>query len=221
MRGMRLYTYWRSSSAWRVRIALAWKRLPYEAVTVNLAPDHAEQRADSFTDKNAMAQLPVLELEPTTPEAAPRRLAQSMAILEFLEEQHPQPPLLPGDPWLRARARQLAEIVNSGIQPLQNLSVTEHVKAALGGDGPAWIRHFVSRGLAALERTCQETARTFLVGDAPSFADVCLVPQLYAGRRFGVELSAYPTLLRVEAACAALPEFDAAHADRQPDKPAN
>jgi maleylpyruvate isomerase len=217
---MRLYTYWRSSSAWRVRIALAWKRLPYESIAVNLAPGHAEQHTPGFVEKNAMAQLPVLELEPAPGGAQPRRIAQSMAILEYLEEQHPQPPLLPSDPWLRARARQLAELVNSGIQPLQNLSVTEHVKSALGGDGSAWIRHFMSHGLAALEHSCQETTGAYLVGDAPSFADVYLVPQLYAGRRFGVDLTPYPTLLRVETTCAALPAFAAAHADRQADKPA-
>jgi maleylpyruvate isomerase len=113
-------------------------------------------------------------------------------------------------------------MVNSGIQPLQNLATTDHL-AAVGGkavDGLAWRQHFISIGLVALEREAKETARTFLVGDAPSFADLYLVPQLYNARRNEVDLAPYPTLVRVEAACAALPAFKAAHPDAQPDAPA-
>jgi maleylpyruvate isomerase len=214
---VRLYTYWRSSSAWRVRIALAWKGLPHEVETVALAGD-GRQHTDSFRALNAMAQVPVLELDQAGPDGRPRIITQSMAILEYLEERHPSPPLLPADPWLRARARQLAEIVNSGIQPLQNLATAEHVKK-LGADGGAWQVHFTSRGLAALERTAAETTGAFLVGDALSFADVFLVPQLYNARRFNLDLAPYPTLVRVDAACAALPAFEAAHPDAQPDAP--
>jgi maleylpyruvate isomerase len=111
--------------------------------------------------------------------------------------------------------------VNSGIQPFQNLPVMQHVKETLHGDDRAWVHHFVARGLAALERTARETAGAFLVGDVPTIADVFLVPQLYNARRFSVSLDAVPTLLRVDEACAALPAFIAAHADRQPDAPAS
>jgi len=146
----------------------------------------------------------------------PRPLTQSMAIIELLEEQFPTPPLLPADRWRRARARQLAEMVNSGTQPLQNLTVLERVEAG-GLDRNEWARHFIARGLAALEAAAQETAATFLVGDAVSIADVYLVPQLYNARRFNVDLGPIPTLVRVEAACTALAAFAAAHPDAQSD----
>lgn len=215
---MRLYTYWRSTSAWRVRIALAWKGLPFEAVPVHLLEGGGRQHEPNFRALNASEQVPVLELDESAPDGRPLRLAQSMAILEYLEERHPAPPLLPTSPWLRARVRQLAEIVNSGTQPLQNLYTLQRLKEA-GVDGDAWARHFIARGLASLEETALATAKTFLVGDAPSFADVYLVPQVYNARRFGVDLAPYPTVARVEAACAALPAFQAAHPDVQPDKP--
>jgi maleylpyruvate isomerase len=216
---MKLYNYWRSTSSWRVRIALAWKRIPYEYVAVDLAAGRAEAHAEAHRRRNPTGQVPVLELPPAPGEAEPRRLAQSLAILEYLEDVHPDPPLLPRDPWRRARARQLAELVNSGIQPFQNTPVIGYVKDVLRGDERAWIQHFMSRGLAALEQTVAATARPYLAGEAPTFADVCLVPQLYAARRFQVPLDPYPTLLAAETACAALPAFIEAHPDRQPDAP--
>jgi maleylpyruvate isomerase len=219
---MKLYDYWRSSSAWRVRIALHLKGIAYERHPVNLiapGPGGGEQHAASYTALNPLGQVPLLELDATEAGASPiRSIAQSMAILEFLDERFPAPPLLPAEPLLRARARQLAEMVNAGIQPLQNLSTTEFVKHELSGDAGAWCRHFVPRGLAALEATAAPTAGTFLLGDAVTLADVYLVPQLYAARRFNVDLGAYPTLLRAEAACAALPAFVAAHPDQQPER---
>ena len=208
---MKLYGYWRSSSTWRVRIALAWKAIPYENEPVNLIKSGGEQHTPAFREKNPIGQVPVLELDDG------RRLTQSMAILEYLEEHFPAPPLLPADPWQRARARQLAEMVNAGIQPLQNLALLQHVKAVLSGEPDVWVRHFVGKGLAALESVAAEAPGAFLVGDAPSFADLYLVPQLYSARRYGVDLGPFPTLTRVEAACAALPAFQAAHADVQPD----
>lgn len=222
---MKLYTYWRSSSAWRVRIALAWKGVPYQSCPIHLVRDGGEQHTPSYREINPLGQVPVLELPGAEDEGedeggGPRRIAQSMAILEYLEERFPDPPLLPRDPWLRARARQLAEMVNAGIQPLQNLPVLQRVKEVLQGDPDVWLRHFVGRGLAALETAAAETAGTYLVGEAPSLADVMLVPQLYVARRFSVDLGAYPTLRRVDAACAELPAFQAAHADAQPDAPA-
>lgn len=206
---MKLYGYWRSSASWRVRIALNLKGLAYEYVPVHLLREGGEQHAEAHRSRNPMRQVPVLELEG-------RQLGQSMAILEFLEERHPSPALLPADPFARARVRQLAETINSGIQPLQNLSVLQHVKAT-GGDEKAWAVHWITRGMDALEAMARESAGRFLFGDQVTFADVCLVPQLYATRRFPIDVERFPTLLRIEKACAELPAFQAAHADRQPD----
>ncbi len=215
---MKLYGFWRSSATWRVRIALAHKGLDYEYVPVKIARTGGEQDEAPFREKNPMGLVPVLELE-LGPGRTTRTVAESMAILEMLEEEHPTPPLLPKEVFLRARSRQLAMLVVSGIQPLQNTSVQHWVEAELHADGPAWIAHWVTRGLAALEALTRETAGDFSVGDAPSFADVCLVPQLYFARRFSLDLSLYPTLVRIDATCAALPAFEAAHASKQPDAP--
>jgi maleylpyruvate isomerase len=213
---IKLYNYWRSSASWRVRIALAYKRVPYQYLPVHLLQDGGEQYQPQYREINPLSQVPVLELDDGS--RPPRRIAQSMAILEYLEERFPAPRLLPEDAWERARARMLAEMVNSGIQPLQNApGVLAYVKHALGGDEQAFARHFVSRGLAALERSALETAGAFLVGDQPSLADVCLVPQLFAARRFGVDLTPLPTLLAVERACEALAPFAEARPERQPD----
>jgi maleylpyruvate isomerase len=208
---MIFYDYWRSSSAWRVRIALHFKGVPFERRVVNLIRDGGEQHSDAFVALNPSRQVPVL-----IPDGSGRAITQSMAIIAYLEEQFPTPPLLPADPWLRARARQLAEMVNAGIQPHQNLAGLERLKA-LGVDANAWAHENILRGLAALEAASQETEGTFLVADAPSIADVYLIPQLYSARRWAVDLSRCPTLLRVEAACASLPAFAAAHADVQSD----
>ena len=211
---MRLYGYWRSTCSWRVRIALSYKGIAYEYVPVHLVRGGGEQHRDEFRARNPMSHVPVLELEL---DGRPRHLAESMAILELLEERVPEPSLLPRDPFLRARARQLASVVVSGIQPLQNTKVQGWVRDQLGADERAWCRHWVIPGLEALETLTRETAGTFSVGDEPSFADVCLVPQLHFSRRFGVDVEAYPTLRAIERACSALPAFEQAHADRQPD----
>jgi maleylpyruvate isomerase len=213
--GLRLHGYWRSSCSWRVRIALNLKGLKYEYVPVHLLKDGGQQNADAYRAMNPMRTVPMLEV--TDAQGGVQRLAQSLAILEYLEEQHPAPALLPEDPFLRARARMLAEVVNSGIQPLQNLSVMQHVKAELGRDEKAWSVHWIARGMDALERSVRESAGRYCVGDRVTFADVCLIPQLYACRRFGVDPAAYPELLRIEAECERLPAFQAAHANVQPD----
>jgi maleylpyruvate isomerase len=211
---MKLYNYWRSSASWRVRIALAWKGIPYEYRAVDLLRGGGEQNTAAYVAEiNPLSQVPVLELEDG------RRIAQSLAIMEYLEERYPEPALLPVEPWARARVRQLAEIVNAGIQPFQNTPTMGYVGTTLHGDVPAWLRHFLGRGLRALEQTARETAGTFLAGAHPTFADVCLVPQLYSARRFSVPLDPYPTLVRVDATLSALPPFASAHPDRQPDAP--
>ncbi len=211
---MRLYNYWRSSASWRVRIALAWKKVPYEYRAVHLVKEGGEQYRPEYKAMNPASQVPLLELDDG------RTIAQSMAIVEYLEERYPTPSLLAGDAWRRARIRQLAEVVNSGIQPFQNMPATlGYVKDVLKGDETAWVRHFVTRGLGFLEKTAVETAGTFLVGDEPTLADVFMVPQLYAARRFSVPVEPFSTLLRIEAACNDLPAFAEAHPDRQPDAP--
>ncbi|HVZ87235.1 MAG TPA: maleylacetoacetate isomerase [Polyangia bacterium] len=212
---MILYDYWRSSSAWRVRIGLHYKQIAFERRVVNLAKEGGgEQHAPEFQAVNPMRQVPVLEVEEG---GARRTLAQSLAILTYLEARFPSPPLLPADPWPRARALQLAEMVNAGIQPMQNLALHQHLRSQGIADPPAFSRHFIARGLEALEAAARETAGTFLIGDAPTIADVYLVPQLYGARRFGAPVEGFPTLLRAEAACGALPAFAAAHPDVQTD----
>lgn len=209
---MRLYNYWRSSSSWRVRIALNLKGLKYDYVPVNLL--EGEQHGAAYRAVSPGGTVPLLEVE----ESGKRvRIAQSIAIIEYLEERYPTPSLLPEHPYLRARARMLAEQVNAGIQPLQNLQVLRYVEETLKGDKKAWAAHWVDRGLRAVQALAEETAGTYLVGEQPTVADAYLLPQLYSARRFGVDLSPFGLLLRVEAACNELPAFQAAHADRQPD----
>jgi maleylpyruvate isomerase len=210
----RLYSYWRSSSAWRVRIGLALKALPYEYVAVNLLA--GEQFQDSHLARSPLAQVPVLEVSEG---GHTIRLAQSMAILEWLDERHPSPPLLPRDLDARAAVRALAEHVNSGIQPLQNAAPLKMLREKEAGLDKTWARHWIAFGLAGLERAVGPTAGRYSAGDAPGLADCYLVPQLYNARRFDVDLEPYPTLRRIEEACGALPAFQAAHPDRQPDAP--
>ena len=212
---MIFYDYWRSSSAWRVRIALHYKQIPFDRRPVNLAIGTDQQHTPEFRALNPIGQVPVLVLDDG------RTLTQSNAILSYLDERFPTPPLLPpaGEPWLRARARQLADTVISNIQPYQNLGLLVYL-GKLGVVEPKDVaRDFNVRGLAALEAAATETAGRFLVGDAPSIADVCLVPQLHGARRFDVDLARYPTLVRVEAACAELPAFQASRAEVQSDAP--
>lgn len=209
---MKLHSYYRSSASYRVRLALAHKNLPFEMATVSLRD--GVQLAPAHLAKNPIGQVPVLEV---ASESGTAFITQSMAIIEYLEECHPEQPLLPKTPIARARARELAELVNAGIQPLQNLLVTNQVRDVLKGDPQAWVHFFVGRGLHALEQRAQETAGDYLVGDTPTIADVFLVPQLYSARRFEVPLDGLDTLLRIEARALALPRWVDAHPDRQPD----
>lgn len=207
---MKLYNYWRSSASYRVRIALAYKGLSYDYVPIHLVREGGGQHQAAYRQKNPMRQVPLLELEDG------RALAQSVAILEYLEEAHPEPPLLPKDPFLRAKVRQLVEMVNSGIQPLQNLATTQRLRA-LGVDADAWAKEWVERGLEALEAELSKTAERFSVGDAPSLADVVLIPQLYSSRRFGVDPVSFQKIHRIEKNCLELPAFQKAHPSAQPD----
>lgn len=211
---MKLYGYWRSSSSWRVRIALAIKGVDYTYVPVHLVKEGGEQHGEEFRRLNPMGQVPVLVVEEQGREYA---LGQSMAIFEYLDERFPEPRLLPADLIGRARARQLAEIVNSGIQPLQNLRVIQKLRDELGQDAKAWCAEAIAEGLKSYEELVAQWAGTYSVGDEPSIADFCLVPQLYNARRFGVDLAGFPTILRIEAACMDLEGFKSSHPDEQPD----
>ena len=208
---IRLRGYWRSSSSWRVRIMLGLKGLAWEHVGVHLL--EGDHRSEAHRALNPLEQVPVLEWE----EDGERHvLTQSLAMASYLDARVPEPPLLPPAPLDRARVWELAEIVNSGIQPHQNSRTLKRIDA-LGGDRVAWAREAVAFGLAALEARARATAGRYLYGDAVSLADVCLAPQLFGARRFGVELAALPTLTRVEAACLELEAFQRAVPEKQPD----
>src|SRR5580658_926241 len=211
---MKLYSYYRSSATWRVRIALEYKGLAYDKECVALRREGGGQHSSEFLKVNPLGQVPALVV---AGERGPTTITQSMAILEYLEETHPTPPLLPADPLSRARVRELAEIVNSGIQPLQNLPL-QHELAKRGVDYLPITRAYVERGLHALETLAGPVAGRFLVGDGVTFADLCMIPQLASSRRLGVELDRFALLLHVERECEALPAFRAASASAQPDR---
>jgi maleylpyruvate isomerase len=208
---MKLYGFWRSTATWRARLGLHWKGIDFTYQPVSLSAN--EQHSDSYAQVNPMRQVPVLELDDGT------RISQSMAILHYLEETQPEPALLPKTPLLRARSRQLAELIVSGIQPLQNTGVQRYVADQLHADEKQWVRHWVEKGLGALEILTAEFAGAFSVGDEISIADLCLVPQLYFARRFDLDLTKYPTLLRIETACQSLEPFRRGHAEAQSDAP--
>lgn len=209
---LRLYSFWRSSSSWRVRIGLHWKGLPFEYRAVDLIA--GEQHQAVHRARNPAGHVPVLEVDEGE---GVLRLAQSMAILEWLEERFPSPPLLPADSEGRARVRRLAEQVNSSIQPYQNAVVLAWIRERLPGREREWAAHWIGEGLSALEAEARTGAGRFCHGDAVTLADVYLVPQLFGARRFGVELERFPTLLRVEAACREIEAFRRSEPEAQPD----
>jgi maleylacetoacetate isomerase len=213
MTEMLLHGYFRSSAAWRVRIALNLKGVPHAHAFRHLR--RGEQSAADYLAKNPQGLVPALEVP------GQGVLSQSLAILEWLEETQPGPKLMPADPWGRARVRALAQIVACDIHPIQNLRVLQHVKREFGQDQPAidaWVRHWVALGLAAFEsRLAEAETGRFCHGDAPGVADCCLVPQLGNARRFDADLALYPRVLAVEAACAAQPAFAAAAPRAQAD----
>jgi len=208
---MDLYTYYRSTASYRVRLALALKGLDYRAVPVNLLD--GKQRQPAYRALNAQGRLPSLRLD------SGEVLIQSPAILEYLEERYPRVPLLPADPLLRARHRGIAALIACDIHPLHNVSVLNRLRG-LGLEEPAildWIAHWIGEGLAAVE--AQIGDRGFCFGEV-GLADLYLLPQLYAARRFQVDLSVYPRILRVDALAAEHPAFQQAHPAAQPDAPA-
>jgi maleylacetoacetate isomerase len=204
----RLFDYFRSSTSYRVRIALNLKGVDYERTPIDLL--QGRQRDAEYRALNPQGLVPTLEIDG-------HRIAQSLAIIHYLEATRPEPPLLPADPADAAHVRSLALIVSCDIHPLNNLRVLKYLSGTLGQDEEtrnAWYSHWVSEGLAALEAAAAPRAGRFLFGDAPTLADVCLVPQLFNARRFNVPLEPYPTLLRADAEASRLEPFAAAHPDR-------
>lgn len=210
---MKLYGYFRSSAAYRVRIALGLKGLRYEYVAVHLRK--GEQSAASYREMNPHELVPTLVDDRGT-------FTQSLAIIEYLDERYPQPPLLPRAPEARARVRAIALTIACDIHPIDNLRVLRYLLRTIGASETAkdaWYRHWIDVGLVALESQLAREPATgeFCHGSMPTLADCCLVPQLANARRAGIPLDAYPTLTRIEAKCNALPAFAVAVPEKQPD----
>jgi len=210
---MKLYDYFRSSAAYRVRIACNLKGLAPERTFVHLAK--GRQRDSAFLAVNPQGLVPALETEG-------RILTQSLAILEYLDETHPAPPLLPADPLGRARVRSIAQAIACDIHPIDNLRVLNYLTGTLGvsqEQRTGWYRYWVEVGFEALETALARDSATgrFCHGDTPTIADICLVPQVANARRFDIDLAPFPTLVRIDAACQSLPAFAGAAPARQPD----
>jgi maleylacetoacetate isomerase/maleylpyruvate isomerase len=208
---LKLYTYFRSSAAFRVRIALNLKGLKHQPRFVHMPK--GEHRAAEYSAVNAQALLPTLELDDGT------RLNQSLAIIEYLDEKHPQPPLVPNESLARARVRSLSYLIASEIHPLNNLRVLQHLKrmGQTQEQIDTWYRYWIADGLAKLEAELAGKAGKFSHGDAPTMADCCLVPQIFNAKRYNSDLAPYPTTIRVFEACMKLEAFDRAQPSKQPD----
>ena len=209
---MKLYNYFRSSASFRVRIALALKQLPYEYVPVHLA--RGDHKLPAYAAVAADGLVPVLEV-------GELRLSQSMAIIEYLDETHPQVRLVPADPVDRARVRGLAQSIACEIHPLNNLRVLKYLVRDLKADEAAktaWYRHWVREGLLAFERQLEQLPTgTYCFGDTPTLADCCLVPQIFNGKRFDCDFSGLPRTMAAFDACMALEAFQAAQPSACPD----
>lgn len=210
---IRLYSYWRSSAAYRVRIALNLKGLDYETVAVSLQPGASEHRQEAYRSRNPQMLVPFLE-------DGDVRTAQSMTILEYLEEVYPETPLLPASPEDRAAVRSFCNSICCDVHPLNNLRVLVYLKETLGVSDEqrdAWYAHWIHEGFRAAEISAGNHGGPFLFGTAVTLADVCLVPQMYNARRFKVALDDYPKLVAIDAHCRTLAVFEAAAPGNQPD----
>ncbi len=209
---MKLYTYFRSSAAYRVRIALNLKGVAYEPISIHLTKDGGRQHAAEYRAVNPQRRVPSLALDNGDV------LTQSPAIIEYLDEVHPKPPLLPTDAVARAKVRGFANVIACDIHPLDNLAPLQYLKRELKQEQPAidtWYHHWILEGFAALETMIRPGPYCF--GGEVTLADVCLVPQMYNARRLKVPLDAFPKLVAADAACLMLPAFDKARPENQPD----
>jgi maleylpyruvate isomerase len=209
---VKLYSYFRSSAAYRVRIALNLKGIAYDMVPIHLAKDGGQNRKPEFRAVNPQMRVPALEIP------GGDVLIQSLAIIEYLDEIHPQPPLLPGDAVARAHIRALAQIIACDIHPLDNTSPLRYIKNVLKHEQSeidAWYHHWVIEGFEALEAMIEPAP--YICGSQVTLADLCLVPQVYNARRLKVPLDRYPKVLAADAACLKLPAFDRARPENQPD----
>jgi maleylacetoacetate isomerase len=210
---MKLYNYFRSSAAFRVRIALNLKGVQYEYVSKALIKN--EHRAADYLSFNPQGLIPALDVDGAA-------ITQSLAIIEYLNELHPQPPLLPTEPLARAQVRSMALAIACDIHPLNNLRVLNYVRRDLGHNDDAvnaWYRHWVGEGFRGLEQLVAQhsSSRRYCFGDSLSLADVCLVPQMYNARRFNCDLAPFPTLVAISTHLETLPAFDQARPEVQPD----
>jgi len=215
MAGMKLYTYWRSTAAYRVRIALNIKTMQYEQVPVHLTKDGGEQHQGQYRAKNPQGLVPTLM-------DGGKLITQSLAIVEYLEEKQASPSLLPNEPSARARVRSLAQLIACEVHPLNNLRVLQYLSNEVGvsdSQKTAWYHHWLAEGLGAMEMRLANESDTgqFCHGDEPGLADLCLVPQLYNARRFDFPLDDFPTLVEIDARCRDLDAFRAAAPEAQPD----
>lgn len=204
---IRLFDYWRSSASYRVRIALNLKGVAYERVAVDLLA--SQQRAPEHLARNPQGFVPTLEIDGL-------ELTQSLAIIDYLDANYPDPPMVSKDPARRSKTLAQALMIVADIHPLNNLRILKHLKREFGVDDAArddWYRHWTREGLLALEASAAGSGH-FLGGDAPDMADVCLVPQMYNARRFALPLDDFPTLVRIDAAAQELDAFAAAHPDQ-------
>ncbi|KAK3563045.1 hypothetical protein QTP86_014561 [Hemibagrus guttatus] len=223
-----LHGYFRSSCSWRVRIAFALKGIEYDQVSVNLVKDGGQQckvkpmcfivcrcniaslpqLTDQYKTINPMQQVPAVRIDGIT-------LSQSLAIIQYIDETRPRPPLLPADIQQRAQVRMISDLIASGIQPLQNIYVLQKA----GEEKLQWAQHFINKGFKALESILKQTSGTYCVGNEISMADICLVPQVYNAERYKVDLDQYPTIKRINQTLMELEAFKVSHPSCQPDTP--
>ena len=213
---MKLFTYYRSSAAYRVRIALNIKGLNVEAVPVHLVKDGGQQKAPEYLDKNPQGLVPLLELDDES------SITQSLAMIEYLDELHPEPSLIPGDALERAQVRALSLAIACDIHPLNNLRVLQYLTRELGSSDEQknqWYQHWIQQGFTAVEKTLSQTSLNgeFCITEQPTMADCCLIPQAYNAQRFKVDMSPYPLISSINEHCLSLPAFAQAAPAKQAD----
>ncbi|XP_067136464.1 maleylacetoacetate isomerase-like [Centruroides vittatus] len=204
-----LYSYYRSSCSWRVRIALALKGIDYEYKAVNIIKDGGEQHSDEYKKLNPQQKVPTLVIDGNV-------LTDSISILEYLEEKRPLPPLLPTDAAARSKVRTIVNCIASGIQPIQNLAVLQYLDE---DKKSSWPKYWITEGFKGLENILAKTAGDYCYGDQMTLADLCLVPQVYNAERYGVEMSEFPIISRINGKLLSHEAFITSHPSRQPDTP--